>query len=107
MTENSKLKSEVEQLKAELGSQLALHKQELENTEETIASLMARQATDEAVIAELRTTNHGLREKSSLSEARAMSLSKEVEDANSKNTQATTKIDQLVRVYTCSILHSH
>ena len=98
MNENSKLKSEVEQLEAELGSQLTLHKQELEDTEKTITSLMTRQAADEAAIAGLMTTIQELREESSRTEARAVSLSKEVEDSNRELTEAAVKIDQLVRV---------
>ena len=102
--ENSKLKSEVEQLKAKQSSQLALHQQELENNKETITSLKAREEAEEAVIARLKTTNRRLKEMSSLSEARAVSLSKEVEDANSKLTQAAAKIDQLVWVCTGSVV---
>ena len=102
VNENSKLKSEVEQLEAELGSQLTLHKQELEDTEKTITSLMTRQAADEAAIAGLMTTIQELREESSKSEARAVSLGKEVEDSNRELTEAAAKIDQLVGV---SLLH--
>ena len=98
VNENSKLRSEVKQLEAELGSQLTLHKQELEDTEKTITSLMTRQAADEAAIAGLMTTIQELREESSKSEAKAVSLGKEVEDSNRELTEAAAKIDQLVRV---------
>ena len=102
VNENSKLKSEVEQLEAELGSQLTLHKQELEDTEKTITSLMTRQAADEAAIAGFMTTIQELREEFSKSEARAVSLSREVEDSSRELTEAAVKIDQLVSV---SLLH--
>ena len=96
VSENSKLKSEVEQLETELRSQLTTYKQELEKAEVTINSLMTRQSSDEAAITGFMTTVQELRGACATSEAKAISLSKEVEDSNNELSSAAVKIDQLV-----------
>ncbi len=86
----------MEQLEGELRSQLTLHKQELEEVEKTITSLMTRQGSDEVAIAGLMGTIQELREESSRSNARATTLSKELEESSNELSAAAAKIDQLV-----------
>ncbi len=96
VNESSRLKSDVDRLEAELRSQLTLHKHELEEAEKTITSLLARQSSDESAITGLMSTIQGLREESSKGEAKAASLSKEVEDSGEELSIAAAKIDELV-----------
>lgn len=96
VSENSKLKSEVEQLETELRSQLTTYKQELEQADVTINCLMKRQTSDETAITGFMSTIQELRGACTTSEAKAISLSKEVEDSNNELSAAAVKIDQLV-----------
>ena len=96
MEENSHLKSEVEQLEADLQTQLRSRKKQLEESEVTINSLLRRQATDESAISGLMSTVHELRSANSTSESKNTSLSKEVDDSKGELNTAALRIDELV-----------
>lgn len=99
VNESCRLKSNIEQLEGELQSQLTQHKHELEEAEKTITSLLTRQSSDESAIAGLMSTIQELREESSKSEAKATSLSKEMEESSKELSAAASKIDVLVSFY--------
>ena len=98
VNENSSLRGRVEQLEAELESQLRVHKQQMEETEVAMNALLKRQSTDEAAISGFMTTIQELRSTNAVGEAKVASLRQEVDESRKELGKTTTKIDQLVRV---------
>ena len=97
VNENSSLRGKLEQLEAELQSQLRVHKKQMEETEVAMNSLMKRQATDEAAISGFMSTIQELRSTNAMGEAKITSLRQEVEESRKELQNTTAKIDQLVK----------
>ena len=98
VNENSSLRGRVEQLEAELESQLRVHKQQMEETEVAMNALLKRQSTDEAAISGFMTTIHELRSTNAVGEAKVASLRQEVDESRKELGKTTTRIDQLVSI---------
>ena len=96
VNENSSLRGRVEQLEAELESQLRVHKQQMEETEVAMNALLKRQSTDEAAISGFMTTIQELRSTNAVGEAKVASLRQEVDESRKELGKTTTRIDQLV-----------
>ena len=96
VNENSSLRGRVEQLEAELESQLRVHKQQMEETEVAMNALLKRQSTDEAAISGFMTTIQELRSTNAMGEAKVASLRQEVDESRKELGKTTTRIDQLV-----------
>jgi len=104
LDDNSRLKTEVEKLDAELRTQLTEHKKELESAEKSISSLLARQSSDEAAMASMMTTMQELKETASQSNDKAMLLSRELEESNTALTNTSETIDNLVSLCTVVLI---
>ena len=96
VNENSSLRGKLEQMEAELQSQLRVHKQQMEETEVAMNALLKRQATDEAAISGFMSTIQELRSTNGEGEAKIVSLRQEVEESRKELQKTTAKIDQLV-----------
>ena len=98
VNENSSLRGKVEQLESELQSQLRVHKQQMEETEVAMNSLLKRQSTDEAAISGFMSTIQELRSTNAMGEGKIASLRQEVEESRREMQKTTSKIDQLVQM---------
>ena len=96
VNENSCLRGKVEQLESEVQSQLRVHKQQLEETEAAMNSLMKRRTTDETAISGFMSTIQELRSTNARGEAKVASLQQEVEESRKELQNTASKVDQLV-----------
>lgn len=96
MNENLKLRGEVEKLEGELQNHLQAHKQQMEQTELTLNTLLRKKATDEAAIAGFVANIQELRSEKTMTECRLADLEQELEDSGKELGATLSKNDTLV-----------
>ncbi len=96
VNENLQLRTEVSKLEEELQSQLQSHKQQMEETELTLNSLLKKKTSDEAAIASLVTNIQELRADKIKVECRLADLEKELEESRKEVDETSSNSDALV-----------
>lgn len=97
VNDNSRLRSEVDQLELELQSRLQAHKQEMQSAESSINTLLKQKATEESAIAGFVASVQELRLGKVQSDSRIDSLSQDLVEAAKELTTAATRNEELVR----------
>lgn len=97
VNDNSRLRSDLEQLELELQRHLQSHKQQMMETDSTISTLLKQKTTDESAIAGFVATIQELRNEKMQSASKMTSLSKDLEDSGKELVAACSKSESMVR----------